>query len=466
MIGFRRLSIRWRITIGSVLVAAILLTGAAFVFRGQIQQVQINSDKKLLYGASTPYIAQILNHPTQIDKPAGEEHVAVVNPAGKIVTSNLPDTLSDRLGTLRVLNSGSHFLTFSQVHYLVTVETVATPDGEWRILGTRNEAATEAVLANLTNILVIGAGVLLIGFGLASWLLTTAALRPVTRMRRRAETLRASGSPEPLPVGPANDELAELANTLNDFIASVRVTAARERQMVSDASHELRTPIAVLKAQLELAHLSEGDAAALRNDLTLAEDSVDRLSKLATNLLELSALEAEFEIKATDWQSLVTEFVATSDRARVLALSKKVRVEFDVEESEDDLRYRVSTTHFGQILDNLTSNAIRAAPEGGAVSVRFSQRDGQLWLVVDDSGPGMPDSFIPVAFDRFSRPDEQRGGTGGGSGLGLSIVSAIVSNAGGEVSLANRDEGGFTVEVTLPAVNPSIDARSEVFSNS
>jgi signal transduction histidine kinase len=462
MIGFRRLSIRWRITIGSVLVAAILLTGAAFAFRGQIQLVQTNSDKKLLYGASTPYIAQIRNHPTQIDKPAGEEHVAVVNPAGKVVVSNLPDGLSDRLGTLKALKAGSHFLTFSQVHYLVTVETVATPEGEWRILGTRNEAATEAVLANLTNILMIGAGVLLVGFGLASWLLTTAALRPVMRMRRRAESLRASGSPEPLPVGPADDELAALATTLNDFIASVRVTAARERQMVSDASHELRTPIAVLKAQLELAHLSEGDAGALRNDLTLAEDSVDRLSTLATNLLELSALEAEFEIKPTDWQSLVTEFVGASDRARVLALSKEVRVEFEVEESEEDLWYRVSATHFAQILDNLTSNAIRAVPDCGSVSARLSQHGGQLRLVVDDTGPGMPDVFIPVAFDRFSRPDEQRAGTAGGSGLGLSIVSAIVSNAGGEASLANR-EGGFTVGITLPAVIPSIGARSEVF---
>lgn len=449
---FRRLSIRWRITIGSVLVAAVLLVAAAVVFRGQIQLVQTNSDKKLLYGASTPYIAQIRNHPAQIDKPAGEEHVAVVNPAGTVVASNMPDELSDQMDTLKVLRSGSRFITFSHVLYLVTVETVNTPDGKWHILAARDQRATEAVLGNLTNILIIGAAILLAGFGLASWLLTTAALRPVTRMRRRAELLRATGSLEPLPVGPAKDELANLATTLNDLIASIRVTTARERQMVSDASHELRTPIAVVKAQLELAHLSEGDPVALRKDLVLAEESVDRLSALATNLLELSALESEFDIKPTNWQSLATEFVGASDRGRILAQAKHITMEFEVDDTTIDLHYRISPPHFGQILDNLISNAIRAVPDSGTIVARLNQLDDRLQLTVDDSGPGMPDAFIAIAFDRFTRPDEQRGSTGGGSGLGLSIVAAIVHNANGTVRLAIRPEGGLTVEVVLPAV--------------
>lgn len=358
-----------------------------------------------------------------------------------------------RFGALRTLGSGSHFITFSHIHYLVTVEKVTTSAGDWRILGARDQRATGEVLANLTNILLVGALILLIGFGLASWLLTTAALRPVSRMRRRAEELRVTGSPEPLPVGPAKDELADLATTLNDFIASVRVTAAREKQMVSDASHELRTPIAVLKAQLENAHLSEGDAGALFSDLALAEESVDRLSRLATNLLELSALESGFDVRSATWQTLVTEFGYASDRARVLALDKHVRVEFEIVDSDIDSGYLVSATHFGQILDNLISNAIRAVPDGGTVSAQLSQYPNTLHLTVDDSGPGMPASFLDVAFDRFTRPDSERGQGGGGSGLGLSIVSAIVGNAGGDVSLSNVDAGGFRVEIILPSVS-------------
>jgi two-component system OmpR family sensor kinase len=447
---FRRLSIRWRITIGSVAVGAILLSIAAYAFRSQIEQVQINSDKKLLYGASTPYIAQIHNHPDQIDRPAGEQHVAVVNPSGVSVASNLPASLFGRLEDLRKLPSGSNFVTYSHTNYLVIVRIVDTDAGQWRIIATRDQATTAFVLSNLTNILVIGALILLVGFGLASWLLTTAALRPVTQMRRRAESLRASGSPEPLPVGPARDELAALAITLNEFIRSVRETAARENQMVSDASHELRTPLAVLKAQLQLAHLSEGNATALAADLRLAEDSVERLSRLATNLLVLSALEANHEAQSAPWPAIVAEFVAASDRARLLAQDKEISMEFDVDDTASDSEYRISTTHFAQVIDNLISNALRAVPLAGEVRVTLLQDPARMRLTVDDSGPGMPADFIGIALDRFTRPDRQRGAATGGSGLGLSIVSAIVSSSNGDVQLANRPGGGFSVNVTIP----------------
>jgi two-component system, OmpR family, sensor kinase len=452
MIWFRRLSIRWRITIGSVLVAAVLLSVAAYAFRDQIEQVQIAADKKLLYDAGTPYLTAIKEHPTVIDPPAGEQHVGVVNPSGRIVISNLPDELSDRVDDLTKLDDGSHFITQGRTHYLVIVRTVKTAEGDWFVVATRDQRLDAIIVGKVTDLLVVGTALLLTGFGLASWLLTTAALRPVTRMRRRAEELQASGSSDPLPVGPARDELAALAETLNEFISSVRAAAAREKQMVSDASHELRTPIAVLKAQLELAHLSEGDAAALRADLQRAEDSVDRLSALATNLLELSALEAHHETQATSWDVLATEFGVASDRARLLALDKRIRVDFDIDDTGGGSSYPISATHFAQVINNLVGNALRAVPNDGTVRVRLVQEPDCLSLVVEDSGPGMPEDFIAIAFDRFTRPDEQRGTAGGGSGLGLSIVSAIVSSSNGAVHLANRSEGGLLVTVTIPSV--------------
>ncbi|TFD05923.1 cell wall metabolism sensor histidine kinase WalK [Cryobacterium sp. TMT1-66-1] len=372
-----------------------------------------------------------------------------MNPARTVKVSNIPDKLFGRLTGLTRLGDGSHFITQSHSNYLVIVRTVTTPTGDWHVVATRDQRLTALVVENVTRVLILGAVVLLIGFGLASWLLTTAALRPVARMRQRAETLRASGSSEPLPVGPARDELAALALTLNDFIASVRETSAREKQMVSDASHELRTPIALLKIQLELAHLSDGNASALSRDLQLAESSVDRLSRLATNLLTLSTLEAGHETQFTPGKSLVVEFVAASDRARLLALDKAITVEFDVDEAIDNLSFPISATHFAQVIDNLISNALRAAPESGEIRARLQQDQNGLRLSVEDTGPGMAEEFISIAFDRFTRPDAQRGGTGG-SGLGLSIVSAIVSRANGTVHLENQPQGGFTVTVTIP----------------
>jgi two-component system OmpR family sensor kinase len=446
-----RLSIRWRLTIGSVLVAAVLLTGAALVFRQQIQQAQINSDKKLLYGASTPYITQITNHPGQIDKPAGEQRVVVVNPVGRGVASNLPDSLSARLDQLSRLGSGSHFVTLGGTEYLVVVRVVHAPQGDWKVIATRDQGTTTAiVLSNLTNILLIGGLILLVGIGIASWVLATVALRPVTLMRRRAESLPEFTSTELLPVSPARDELSALATTLNAFLTRIRAGAARERQMVSDASHELRTPIAVLRAQLELAHLSTGDVDALRKDLEAAEETAERLSRLATNLLTLSAIETERTPEHANWSDLVEEFLAASDRAQLLGLSKSLNIDFSVADPEGTEGYAISPTSFGQVLDNLVGNAIHAVPQFAAVRARLVRAERGLELSVTDSGPGVPDEFIGVAFDRFTRRNEERAITSGGAGLGLAIVRAIVLRSGGEVSMANVEPSGLEVTVRVP----------------
>jgi signal transduction histidine kinase len=189
--------------------------------------------------------------------------------------------------------------------------------------------------------------------------------------------------------------------------------------------------------------------------LESAEASVDRLSRLATNLLTLSTLDSTRDIQRAPWPALVAEFVAASDRARVLALDKSVHVEFDVDDSADEVDYPISATHLAQVIDNLISNALRAVPPSGDVRARLVQEPTGLRLTVEDPGPGMPEGFIGIAFDRFTRPDEQRGGSDGGSGLGLSIVSAIVSHALGTVRLANRPEGGFAVTVTIPRSPPN-----------
>ena len=220
--------------------------------------------------------------------------------------------------------------------------------------------------------------------------------------------------------------------------------------MVSDASHELRTPLAALQAQLELAHLSEGDPTALKADLEQAEHSVDRLARLTTNLLVLSALEAGQDAQSAPWSAIVAEFGAASDRARLLALHKDISVAFDVDDTDDPSHYRISTMNFSQVIDNLVGNSLRAVPKSGEVHAHLTRETGGIRLTVEDSGPGMPEDFLPVAFDRFSRPDTHRSDATGGSGLGLAIVAAIVSTADGQVQLANRPAGGFTVTVTIP----------------
>jgi two-component system OmpR family sensor kinase len=449
--ALRRLSIRLRITLGSVLIAAVLAGGAVAVFRVQVESIISSTTKTLLIHDADPFLTEIATHPDQtFDTPARGQLIAIVRPGGTIVESNLPRVLKEQMDTLLTLGTSVKSVLAGDDSYLVLNQTVSTAAGDWHVITARNEDSSTLLLDRFTQALITVGILLVTGFGAASWLLTSAALRPVNRMRRQAEALVANGSTEPLPIGPATDELSALATTLNEFISEVRQSVDRERQLVSDASHELRTPLAILMTQLELAHLSSGDAAALEAEITTAQHSVARLSALATGLLELSQLEARTPEGVSTWDELAAEVAASVDRARLLAAAKSVTVDFDVAGEPTDAFYRIAVGNFGRILGNLPSNAISAVPKGGTVRIALRHAKSTLILTVVDSGPGMPDDFLPVAFDRFSRPDAARTKRDGGSGLGLAIVHAIVAAAHGEITLANG--AGFTVTVSLPTI--------------
>jgi len=211
----------------------------------------------------------------------------------------------------------------------------------------------------------------------------------------------------------------------------------------------LRTPLAALKTQLELAHADFGNAAALAAQVTSAEASVNRLTSLASNLLELSRLETESSETATPAGALVDEFTGSIDRARLLGMAKSARVEFAVTVADESVEYGIGAQAFGRLIDNLLTNALAAIPDDGEVLATIHQEPQQLRLDVRDSGPGMPEDFIPIAFDRFSRPDRSRTESTGGSGLGLALVQAIAAAAHGSAAVENT-ETGLRVTVILP----------------
>ncbi|HAM26897.1 MAG TPA: sensor histidine kinase, partial [Microbacteriaceae bacterium] len=173
-------------------------------------------------------------------------------------------------------------------------------------------------------------------------------------------------------------------------------------------------------------------------------------SSLATNMLELSRLESDgLPTEPTTTEQLVSELMGGVDRARMLALAKDVDVGFAVNVTGEDATFAIGHGSFGRVVDNLLSNAIAAVHDEGSVSVSLSTQSGGLTLEIRDDGPGMPESFIPHAFDRFARPDDSRTSSTGGSGLGLALVGAIVDSAGGSVSLRNGGPG-LVITVVIP----------------
>ncbi|ROS74743.1 signal transduction histidine kinase [Curtobacterium sp. PhB130] len=479
----RLLSLRSRITIGSTAIAAVVIVLLVLVMRFQVVSVVASATRTLLDADADPYVATLeVDSDPDLSPPGNAQLVAVVSPAGDIVLSTMPTRVERALGSLTTTSAGTSVIDVSGSQYRVVVEHPVNGAGRWTVVAARNSQAEAIVVDDLTTTLSITGLAILVAFGIASWVLATAALRPVNRMRREAERLSVAPERAELPVGPAQDELASLATTLNAFLARTRQATERERQMVSDASHELRTPLAILTTQLDLASLDADDAAALAGHIERAKNNVARLSRLANDLLTLSRIE-ESERRSEDgdqrpltaWSDLGDEVMAAVDRVRLIASAKDITVDFDLEPpvavggsgpgiggGTVEPRYRLDTGGMAQLVTNIAGNAVAALPRGGGILVTWRTAGNAGELQVTDDGPGVPESFVPVAFDRFTRPDEARksrpnpdpatGGipVPGGSGLGLAIVRAVAERAGGTASLRNVRSGGLEVTVRIP----------------
>jgi two-component system OmpR family sensor kinase len=263
-----RLSIRTRITIGTLLLAALFFGGTALVVHRQVEVMLVNASTELLRSDAAPYLTAIMREAGEMDSPGEGQLITVVDPSGLVALSTFPRPLERRFTSIPTDDTAPQTISVGGADYLVLVTKVPGAGGTWRVYSAVNEAASQLVLDGITGKLGIALVVLTLVFGAASWLLTGASLRPVARLRRSADSLIDSDSAETLPVGPAKDEVQELARTLNTLIVSLRSAAERERQLVSDASHELRTPVAILQAQLEL--MRTGDRSTLSSDLAAA----------------------------------------------------------------------------------------------------------------------------------------------------------------------------------------------------
>jgi signal transduction histidine kinase len=274
------------------------------------------------------------------------------------------------------------------------------------------------------------------------WWLAGAALRPVRRMSEEAEAISLAQAGRRLPEPPGHDEIAQLGQTLNHMLDRIEAAFARERMFLDDASHELRTPISVLRAELELALLEDGDPISLQRALASALQEAERLGQLAEDLLVLARTAAgrlPLRCSRVEVRALAEAAVGRFGRGPVT-----VRVD------GPEVMATVDPAGLEQVLSNLVGNASRFAQEKVCVSVARTQ--GAVVITVADDGPGFPATLLPTAFDRFTRGESARGRDSGGAGLGLAIAAGIVAAHGGTIAARNGPPlGGAVVEVRIPA---------------
>jgi signal transduction histidine kinase len=303
----------------------------------------------------------------------------------------------------------------------------------------------ERALELLNGALLVGGGLTLVLAAVAGYGLAGAVLRPMEAMRRAAARISDVDSTARLPLPQAEDEVHRLGVTLNGMLERLERARERERTFVSDASHELRTPLAILKTEVEVALRTDNPPEALRDALRVVGDEADRLSQLAEDLLVIAASDAgrlELDRRRVGARELLED---VNRRFRVRAREARRRIAV---EAGDDPALAADVPRVEQALSNLVDNALRHG--AGTITLRAQADDGHVELHVVDDGPGLPEVFLPHAFERFSRA--QPGRTGPGSGLGLAIVDVIATAHGGKAGLANRTDGsGADAWLRLPA---------------
>ena len=296
------------------------------------------------------------------------------------------------------------------------------------------------------GLLLGGPALLALVAGLA-WALVGSVLRPVDALRRGAADITGTSGGRRLPVPAGGDELHRLAVTLNDMLARLDASSAQQRAFVADAAHELRSPLASARTQLEvgLAHPSGADWPGTAADVLT---DVERLARLVDDLLLLARVDAA--APSLDVNVNLTSVVAQAVQRHQGLRVPVINLSPEPDASAESNVVRGDADALGRVVTNLLDNAVRHAGSSVLVDVRA---DGeQVQLTVDDDGPGIAPAMRLRVFARFTRLDDARGRDGGGSGLGLAIVGGLVAAHGGSVELSQAPAGGLRAAVRLPAV--------------
>lgn len=298
-------------------------------------------------------------------------------------------------------------------------------------------AATDATGVLLATTLPVAIGLLAV----TVWLAVGRALRPVEAMRVEASAITTAHAERRLAEPDGDDEIPRLARTLNDMLDRIDASHRSQRQFVSDASHELKSPLAALRQLAEVArdYPDRIDGPALASDV-LAEEQ--RMEELVSALLLLARLDdADLgQAPTTDLDDVVLAEVRRARTARPQVQIDPSRVGAAQVEGDPVL--------LGQLVANLLSNAVRHAKD--RVVVTLAESGDQAVLLVEDDGPGVPPAERERVFERFVRLDDARTRDAGGSGLGLAIVAKIVAELGGAVTVEGSEAGGAAFRVTLP----------------
>jgi heavy metal sensor kinase len=309
-----------------------------------------------------------------------------------------------------------------------------------------DEVAADLALLRRVMLLALPLAIALAGIG--GYWLTRRNLAPLAFMAAQARRITHSNLDTRLDAGAAAaEELAVLSSSFNELLSRLDQSFDHMRRFVADASHELRTPISIIRGEADVALAHERGAAEYKQALALVLDESRRLSRLVDDLLNLARADAG-RVKLRVEEFYLNDLLAECCRsAQTLAGPRGIALQCS---PHDDLAFRGDEELVRRMVMNLIDNAIRYTPAGGNVTVSLDSRGGDIAIRVADTGTGIAPGIVPHVFERFYRGDKARSRQDGGFGLGLAIVKWVAESHNGKVDLSSTPGAGSTFTVTLP----------------
>ena len=449
---FQRLSIRWRLMTVGLVGLTVALVAAGSLLYAVLSATLANTLGAEANSAAREVATLVeqgrLSDPVPV---SGALVVQVLDSSQRVIAGSL---VADRLTPL---------LTADEVRRALAGEQLTVPGSRSGLSGRLHVAAVSAgpgsapvtVIAGVPTgevdvslglvrtLLFVGLPLLLLALAAVAWRVIGAALAPVEALRLGAERIGADARPrrrratvDRLPIPVADDEIHSLATTLNGMLDRLDGLAERQQAFLDDAAHELRSPLASLRTQLEVAE-HVGDGGSLPADLL---PDVERLSRLVDDLLVLARSgngEAAPSLETVDLRPLLREIVSRYAAARVPVTLTDVApgaTAISVPGNRADLR---------RVVTNLVDNAVRHAST--AVTLSVGADPSGTWLRVTDDGHGIPPADRERVFERFTRLDEARDRDSGGTGLGLPIARELMRRNGADVTLTEAAPGVIAV---------------------
>jgi signal transduction histidine kinase len=373
--------------------------------------------------------------------PSDEQLIQVLVPDGSVLASSRNVAGESAVAHLRPGESAQVVTPLDSDAFMAVAVGAQTSAGPRTVLVAKALVGVFETTALVTQLLIIGLPLLLLVVAVTTWVMVGRALAPVEAIRREVDEISAAQLHRRVPQPDADDEIGRLAATMNRMLTRLEGARNSQRRFVSDASHELRSPITTIRqhAEVAIAH-PDGTTTEELAEVVLAEEL--RIQRLVEDLLLLARADEHVPppLAPVDLDDLVFEEASRLRSTTSLRVDTSAVGAARVHGNADALR---------RVLRNLGENAARHATS--RIDITLADRGSDVLLTVGDDGPGIPETERERVLQRFVRLDESRSRDEGGSGLGLAIVDEIVRAHRGSVAISRSPLGGARITVSMPA---------------